>query len=110
MHLHRYPGEKVHVTCSTCQRGGRFDKAALIERVGANAPLPELRLRLAEGLGCETAAKTRAGEWLPGGSGAKLVSKDTMKASIVPSSFSPDQTLTRPRPFASQCALRTSRG
>ena len=59
--------ERVHVTCGSCQRGGRFDKAALIERVGANAPLPELRLRLAEGLGCETAAKTRAGEWLPGG-------------------------------------------
>jgi hypothetical protein len=67
VHLHQYPAEKVHVTCSSCQRGGRFDKAALIERVGANAPLPELRLRLAEGLGCETAAKTRAGEWLPGG-------------------------------------------
>jgi hypothetical protein len=67
VHLHRYPGKKVHVTCSSCQRSGRFSKLALILRVGAKAPLPELRLRIAEGLGCEIAAKTRAGEWLPGG-------------------------------------------
>ncbi len=64
--LRHYPGEKVRVACRSCSRSRRFDKAALIERVGANAPLPELRLRLAEGLGCETAAKTRAGERQPG--------------------------------------------
>jgi hypothetical protein len=65
--LQSYPGDKVHVACRSCQRSGRFDKLALILRVGAKASLPELRLQIAEGLGCESARKTRAGEWQPGG-------------------------------------------
>ena len=49
--LSAYPSPKVVLACRRCDRAGRFEKAGLIERAGADAALPTLRLRLAAGLG-----------------------------------------------------------
>jgi hypothetical protein len=53
-------GSRQHLTskstiASNSLAGARPDKAGLIERVGRDEGLPSLRLRLAEGLGCELA-------------------------------------------------------
>ena len=59
--LSDYPTEKVIIECRRCDKRGRFDKAALIERVGPDEALPTLRLRLAAGLGCDVAKATIEG-------------------------------------------------
>jgi len=59
--LFDYPTEKVIIECRRCEKRGRFDKAALIERVGPDEALPTLRLRLAAGLGCPVAQATTEG-------------------------------------------------
>ena len=41
--LSDYPSPKVLLRCSRCDRMGRFDKAALIERAGPDEALPTLR-------------------------------------------------------------------
>jgi hypothetical protein len=63
--LSAYPFPKVILACRRCERRARFDKAALIERVGADASLPELRLKLAGAMGCGL-AKMQAAEFRPG--------------------------------------------
>ncbi len=63
--LHRYPRRKVAFACRTCSRAGRYDKATLIERVGLDENLVVLRLKIAEGLGCEPARAILAGEPVP---------------------------------------------
>jgi hypothetical protein len=64
--LSSYPSPKVVLKCERCELGGRFDKAALIGRVGGAEALPTLRLKLAAGLGCELARARLAGDHLPG--------------------------------------------
>ena len=64
--LHRYLGLKVRLACRTCPRKGQFGKATLIERVGPNESLVTLRLKIAEGWGCEIAKALMAGETRPG--------------------------------------------
>ncbi len=64
--LHRYPGQQVRVACRTCPRKGQFGKAALIERVGPDESLVTLRLKIAEGWGCESARAVLAGRLPPG--------------------------------------------
>ncbi len=64
--LSDYPTPKVVLACRRCDRRGRFDKAALIERAGPDEALPTLRLRLAEGLGCEISGASLQGDVQPG--------------------------------------------
>jgi hypothetical protein len=64
--LSAYPSPKVVLACRACDRGGRFDKAALIGRVGEAEALPTLSLKLAAGFGCELARRTLAGDHVPG--------------------------------------------
>ncbi len=64
--LSAYAFPNVILRCGRCDREGRFDKAALIERAGPDAALPALRLKLAAGLGCELALAALANEYVPG--------------------------------------------
>ena len=64
--LSAYASPKVLLRCRSCDRRGRIDKAALIERAGGDSPLPTLRLKFVAGLGCELARATKNGEHLPG--------------------------------------------
>ncbi|MBK1670830.1 hypothetical protein CKO28_22695 [Rhodovibrio sodomensis] len=43
-----YPGETVRVTCDVCGRSGRYPRARLIERFGADAGLPDVLRELAD--------------------------------------------------------------
>ncbi len=60
--LHRYPGLKVRLACRSCPRKGQFRKATLMQRVGPNESLVTLRLKIAQGWGCEIAKALMAGE------------------------------------------------
>ena|SRR5215207_9501653 len=64
--LSAYPAPKVLLKCSRCDRSGRFDKSALIDRTGPDEALPTLRLKLAAGLGCALAKATMEAQFLPG--------------------------------------------
>jgi len=63
--LKDYPLPKINMACDRCERTARYDKAALIEKVGGDIDLPGLRLEIAAKWGCEIARKQVAGEYLP---------------------------------------------
>jgi hypothetical protein len=50
--LAEHPGDVVRLTCEKCGRVGQYRKATLIERYGADIPLPDLRHEIAQ---CERA-------------------------------------------------------
>jgi len=50
--LGAYPSDTVRLACRRCERRGQYPKAALIERHGADMPLPDLRNAIAQ---CERA-------------------------------------------------------
>jgi hypothetical protein len=64
--LSAYPSPTVILKCRRCDREGRFEKAALTERVSPDEALPTLRLKLAAGLGCELARASLDGDFQPG--------------------------------------------
>lgn len=64
--LRDYPFPKINMACDRCERKARYDKAALIEKVGGDARLPSLRLQIAAKWGCEIAHKQLSEEYLPG--------------------------------------------
>ncbi|MCR9178525.1 MAG: hypothetical protein NXI19_21350 [Alphaproteobacteria bacterium] len=49
MKLLDYPLQTINVSCRKCDRRGRYAKAKLIERYGADIALPDLRLLIANG-------------------------------------------------------------
>lgn len=63
--LKDYPLPKIDMACDRCDRTARYDKAALMERVGGDIDLPGLRLEIAAKWGREIARKQVAGEYLP---------------------------------------------
>jgi hypothetical protein len=77
--LSEYPADKVRVTCR-CGHHGQYDKAALMQRSGRGEKLPVLRLRLAAGMGCAIAAKTLAGEMVPGLEQCQMIYPDLAAA------------------------------
>jgi hypothetical protein len=64
--LKDYPLSKIVMACDRCDRGGRYDKAALIERLGGETRLPSLRLEIAAAWGCEIAKAQLANQSMPG--------------------------------------------
>jgi hypothetical protein len=46
--LAEYPGDMVRLACNRCGRRGQYRKATLIARYGADVPLPDIRLLIAE--------------------------------------------------------------
>lgn len=50
--LHEFPLPMVELGCDKCGRSGRLRKDRLIEEFGADASLPDLRMKLAK---CERA-------------------------------------------------------
>ena len=44
--LAEHPASMVRLKCSKCGRSGHYRKAALIEKYGANVPLPDLLHRI----------------------------------------------------------------
>ncbi len=44
-----HPAHMVRLACTKCERRGRFRKATLIERYGADKNMVDLRLELAAG-------------------------------------------------------------
>ena len=45
--LSRYPSDQVRVACRSCSRAGRYQRATLITRFGADARLPDVLRDLA---------------------------------------------------------------
>jgi hypothetical protein len=43
--LREYPANMVRLACAKCGRTGQYRKEALIEKYGADIPLPDLRDR-----------------------------------------------------------------
>ena len=78
--LSEYPADKVRVTCRRCGREGRYDKAALVNRSGRGEKLPDLRLKLAAGMGCDLAVKALAGEAVPGLEQCQMIFPDLAAA------------------------------
>lgn len=64
--LRDYPFPKINMACDRCPRSARYDKTAMIERVGEDARLPSLRLEIAAAWGCPIAQKQLSEEHLPG--------------------------------------------
>ena len=58
--LNDYPLTKIRVICRHCERTARYDRAALIERVGGNVGLPIVLLMMGERLGCDLARRNLA--------------------------------------------------
>jgi hypothetical protein len=46
--LHDHPGVFVRLTCDRCGRAGRYHKHNLIEQLGAEIALPDLRHEIAK--------------------------------------------------------------
>jgi hypothetical protein len=46
--LREYPAEMVRLACTKCGRVGQYRKQNLIERYGADIPLPDLREQIAQ--------------------------------------------------------------
>ena len=59
---------------------GRFTKQELVQRSGRGEKLPVLRLKLAAGMGCDLAAKTLAGETVPGLEQCQMIYPDLAAA------------------------------
>jgi hypothetical protein len=55
-----YPLTKVRLICRHCERTAQYDRAALIEYVGVDVPLPQLLLQMGERLGCDLARRNLA--------------------------------------------------
>ena len=54
LQLHEYPRDTVRLSCDRCSRVGQYRKQNLVERFGANIPLPDLRHEIAK---CERRGK-----------------------------------------------------
>jgi hypothetical protein len=48
LQLREYPGEIVRLSCTKCGRAGQYRKQNLIDRYGAEIPLPNLREEIAQ--------------------------------------------------------------
>jgi len=54
LQLRDYPSDVVRLSCEKCGRSGQYRKQKLIERYGADMPLPDLREEIAQ---CERQGK-----------------------------------------------------
>ena len=79
--LDNYPRMKVRVECRRCSRRAQYDKADLMRRVGGDARLPILRLKIAKANGCELAPKNLAGDTTMGIEQCGMHYPDLLKAS-----------------------------
>jgi hypothetical protein len=75
-----YPRAKVRVECRRCSRRAQYDKADLIRRVGGDARLPTLRLKIAKANGCELARRGLAGDITMGREQCGMHYPDLLKA------------------------------
>jgi len=48
LQLRDYPSDVVRLSCEKCGRSGQYRKQKLIERYGADMPLPDLREEIAQ--------------------------------------------------------------
>src|SRR3954447_22692051 len=71
LQLADYPHEDVRLQCR-CGCKALYRKAELAKRVGLDALLPTLLLKIARRVGCEIAAQTLAGNKVPGAEQCQL--------------------------------------
>lgn len=50
--LSEYPGDRVRIRCDRCGRDGRYRRASLVMRYGADIGLPDLLAKIVIGSGC----------------------------------------------------------
>jgi hypothetical protein len=60
--LAAYPFAKVRIECRHCERRAKYDRDALIKRVGGEIVLPTLLLMISEGLDCDLARRNQTGD------------------------------------------------